>query len=191
MGQQDMPARFQDTPEAEVVGRAINGDQEAFGDLYEKYLDAIFRYIYYRVNNHHEAEDLTETVFLKAWEALGSYRLSNVPFKAWLYRIAHNLVIDLYRTQKQEAPLDGHTGFSDDGQSPEEQVVWLERTEQLLAAMAGLDEDHRQVLSLRFINELSHAETAYIMNRSEGAVRVLQHRALNALRHCLASRAGL
>jgi RNA polymerase sigma-70 factor, ECF subfamily len=186
-----MPARFQDTPEAEVVARAIKGDQEAFGDLYEKYLDAIFRYIYYRVNNHHEAEDLTETVFLKAWEALGSYRLSSVPFKAWLYRIAHNLVVDLYRTHKVEAPLDGQMGFSDDGQNPEEQVVWLERTELLMSAMDQLEEDHQQVLALRFINELSHAETAYIMNRSEGAVRVLQHRALNALRLCLKDRSAL
>jgi RNA polymerase sigma-70 factor, ECF subfamily len=186
-----MPARFQDTPEAEVVVRAVEGDQEAFGDLYEKYLDAIFRYIYYRVNNHHEAEDLTETVFLKAWEALGSYRVSNVPFRAWLYRIAHNLVVDLYRTQKVEAPLDGQIGFSADGHNPEEQVAWLERTEQLMDAMAELDEDHRQVLSLRFISELSHAETAYIMNRSQGAVRVLQHRALIALRYCLKDRSEI
>lgn len=180
-----MQARYQETPEAELVARAVKGDQEAFGDLYEEYLDPIFRYIYYKVSNTSEAEDLTEAVFLKAWEAIGAYRLGDIPFKAWLYRIAHNVVVDHYRTRKNVAPIENYLWLSDDGKSPEEAAIWQERVTLLIKAMSQLDESYQQVLSLRFVSELSHAETASVMNRSEGAVRVLQHRALNALRECL------
>jgi RNA polymerase sigma-70 factor, ECF subfamily len=180
-----MPARYQDTPEAELVIRAIQGNKEAFGDLYELYLDAIFRYIYYRVHNSADAEDLTETVFLKAWEALPAYRLSEVPFKAWLYRIAHNVIIDQYRVFKYEMPLESQLFLYDDDLGPEEKVSRQENHEHLLAAFVQLEPTYQEVLSLRFISGLSHAETGSVMARSEGAVRVLQHRALNALRTCL------
>jgi RNA polymerase sigma-70 factor, ECF subfamily len=180
-----MPASNQDTPEVELVTRAIQGDKEAFGTLYEQYLDAIFRYIYYRVHNNADAEDLTETVFLKVWEALPAYQISEVPFKAWLYRIAHNVVIDQYRAFKVQVPLESQIALHDDGLGPEEMAAIQENSERLFTALAQLEPAYQQVLLLRFVNGLSHTETSSVMTRSEGAIRVLQHRALNALRDCL------
>lgn len=181
-----MSTGYPETTEAELVTLAIAGDAEAFGDLYERYLTPIFQYIYYRVSNHAEAEDLTEIVFLKAWEALPGYRLGKAPFQAWLYRIAHNIVIDHYRTRKEQVAIDEQPLAAGEAYLPESQAIELEQSNRLLAAVAQLDEAYQEVLTLRFLNELSHAEVAEIMDRSEGAVRVLQHRALNALRDCLA-----
>jgi len=96
-----MPTGDPAASDAELIVRAVQGDADAFGDLYERYLDQIYRYVYYRVANSLEAEDLTETVFLKAWESLPGMRtnVKSMNFQAWLYRIAHNLVVDRYRMQ--------------------------------------------------------------------------------------------
>jgi RNA polymerase sigma-70 factor (ECF subfamily) len=171
--------------DADLVARAQRGDRGAFGDLYERHLDAIFRYVYYRVGEQREAEDLTETVFLKAWEALDRYKASAVPFTAWLYRIAHNLLIDRHRAFKEETALpDDHADHTPHTNPEAEAQRHLEQAA-LTTALAQLEPDHQHVLTLRFINDLSHAETARIMGRTEGAVRVLQHRALAALRQLL------
>ena len=90
-----------DRTDQELLGRALDGDTEAFGDLYERYLDEIQRFVFYRVADRFEAEDLTEVVFIKAWEALPRFESSNVNLRAWLYRIAHNTIIDHYRTRRQ------------------------------------------------------------------------------------------
>jgi RNA polymerase sigma-70 factor, ECF subfamily len=180
-----MPAGYQDMPEAKLVTRAIQGNKEAFGDLYEMYLNPIFRYIYYRVHNNADAEDLTETVFLKAWEALPAYQISEAPFKAWLYRIAHNVIIDQYRLFRYESSLESQPFLYDDELGPEEKATSQENNERLFEAFSQLEPAYQEVLSLRFISGLSHAETGSVMARSAGAVRVLQHRALHALRNCL------
>jgi RNA polymerase sigma-70 factor (ECF subfamily) len=171
--------------DAQLVARAIEGDREAFGDLYERHLAAIYRYIYYRVGEPHEAEDLTEVVFLRAWEALGRYRSGDAPLMVWLYRIAHNLLIDRYRTAKELVPLEEHHPDGALHHQPERVMEVREEHHRLAKALQQLDPAQQQVLTLRFIAELSHAETATIMGRSEGAVRVLQHRALAALRTML------
>ena len=166
-----------------LVRKAIQGDKEAFGDLYEHYLDPIYRYIYYRVPEHTDAEDLTEQVFLNAWEALPKARkIKN--FRAWLYRIAHNLVADFHRAKKT-------TSLETTGPFPA-QTVPLERQvqnklegEHLAEVISQLEEQLQQVIILRFINQHSHAETANIMGLKEGHVRVLQHRALKQLRPLL------
>ncbi len=186
-----MPAQSSELSEEQLIQRAQRGDANAFGDLYEQQLAAIYRYIFYRVGNVAEAEDLTETVFLKAWEALGRYRWREVPFSAWLYRIAHNIIIDRYRSDHETVSYDDQTEVHDEADGPEEWLAEVETTEVLIEALAQLPPDHQQVLVLRFINGLNHAETSRVLGRSEEAVRVLQHRALKAMRVILQKQTAL
>jgi RNA polymerase sigma-70 factor (ECF subfamily) len=180
-----MPSPSIKPAEEDLIARAVQGDADAFGDLYERYLALIYRYVFYRVNDVAEAEDLTEQVFLKAWEALDHYQLREVPFSAWLYRIAHNVVVDRHRTHKETLPLDGQLMLRDVASGPEDRLDWCETIESLAQALSQLSPIQQQVLTLRFISGLSHAETARVLERSEEAVRVLQHRALGALRELL------
>jgi RNA polymerase sigma-70 factor, ECF subfamily len=165
--------------EAGLTTRARQGDKEAFGDLYERYLDDIFQYISYRVGDHHDAEDLTEQVFLKAWEGIGRYR-EEVPYRAWIYRIAHNTVIDHYRRRKGLLELTENMAPSGKEPGIEEKLLQEEKATQLANAIRRLSPLHQDVLILRFINGFSMKEVAQILDRSVGAVRVLQHRALKS-----------
>jgi RNA polymerase sigma-70 factor (ECF subfamily) len=175
--------------EADLIARAARGEAEAFGALYERHLEPLYRYVYVRVGDVAEAEDLTEMVFLKAWEALGRYRADELRFRALLYRIAHNLIIDRHRTRRQEDSLDGAEGHGAEPRETEAGVIAKElaneRTAALAAALARLEPLQQQVLALRFVSGLSHAETARVLGKSDGAVRVLQHRALASLRGLL------
>jgi RNA polymerase sigma-70 factor, ECF subfamily len=168
--------------EAQLVERALGGNREAFGDLYERHLPAIYRYIFYRTGEATEAEDLTETVFLKAWQAFGTYKPSEVAFIGWLYRIAHNLLVDRYRTKRPEARVNDDERDSAHSSNPEAEALRKESTAHLALAVSQLDPLYQEVLALRFISGLSHAETAQIIGRNEGGVRVIQHRALALLR---------
>jgi len=180
-----MPSPSIKPAEEDLIARAVQGDADAFGDLYERYLTLIYRYVFYRVNDVAEAEDLTEQVFLKAWEALGHYQIRAVPFSAWLYRIAHNVVVDRHRAHKETLPLNGQLVLPDVTSGPEDRLDWRETIDSLAHALSQLSPIHQQVLTLRFVSGLSHAETARVLERSEEAVRVLQHRALGALRELL------
>lgn len=166
--------------ESKLTARARQGDKEAYGDLYELYLDEIYRYIFYRVSNEADAEDLTEQVFLKAWENLSNYR-GDVPLKAWLYRIARNTTVDHYRTRKQNIPLDENMSLIDKKDQPEEKALTQETALRLNGAISKLSPLHQDVIILRFVNGYSTEEIAQILERSNGAVRVLQHRALKAI----------
>ena len=177
-------SKSNDFPDQDLLARAIQGDAEAFGDLYERHLDEILRYVFYRVANRFEAEDLTETVFLKAWEALPRFESSRVNLRAWLYRIAHNVVVDHYRMRRATATL-ADVPLRDDHPLPEQRVQAREQNQQLALAIQSLDANLQNVIICRFINGLSHAETAHIMGMREGHVRVLQHRALKKLRQWL------
>lgn len=170
----------------ELIQKAVNGDQEAYGDLYERYLDQIYRYVYYRVQTAEEAEDLTESTFVRVWEDLRTRR--NKPeiknFRAWLYRAAHNLVIDHLRKNKPVmVELDEsieNTKNKDEG--IEETVLARIDSLMLAKALKKLETTARQVIVLRFLNGLSHAETAQALDLKEGHVRVIQYRALKILR---------
>ncbi|MCL4499073.1 MAG: sigma-70 family RNA polymerase sigma factor [Chloroflexi bacterium] len=181
----DGDAKMPLTDEGSLVERAVRREADAFGQLYECHVDRIYRYVYYRVGSSSEAEDLTEQVFLKAWEAIDRYQHRGTPFAAWLYRLAHNLVVDHYRGKRITAPLE------DVGESEEPSVdVSLEveeslEAEEVRAALSQLNPEHQQLLILRFIEGLSHAEAAEIIGKSEGAARVIQHRALQALARAL------
>ena len=169
----------------ELVNRALDGDAEAFGDLYELYLDEIYRYIYYRVAEQAEAEDLTEIVFLKAWETLPEISEPMDDIRAWLYRVAHNLVIDRHRTRKQTVPLEETLAHSEHP-TPEGVALNLDASRELALKIGQLKPILQQVLLCRFVSDMSHAETARTMGLREGHVRVLQYRALKEIRRLLA-----
>jgi RNA polymerase sigma-70 factor (ECF subfamily) len=171
--------------EEQLVARALAGDETAFGELYERYLADIYQYIYYRVNCRREAEDLSEGVFLRAWKALDENPPREVTFRLWLYRIAHNAVVDHYRARKELVGLEVAADIPDPVAGPEEAVAGRENIAELRRAMQLLSEDQQEVLICRFITGLSHTETATVMARSEQAVRALQYRAIVGLRNLL------
>jgi RNA polymerase sigma-70 factor (ECF subfamily) len=169
--------------ESELVHRAMRKDPAAFGQLYELHLDSIYRYIYYRVGNAAEAEDLTEQVFLKAWEHIGAYDDRGLPFAAWLYRMAHNLVIDYHLTRKVAEPLSEFLVEKSPG--PQETAELHMEMAEVAAALRRLSPDYQQIIILRFAQGCTHAEAAAIMGKSEGALRALQCRALTSLHEAL------
>lgn len=172
------------TNDASLVEQAQAGDAEAFGVLYERYAQRIFRFLFAQLSRRADAEDLTSDVFLRAWHSLPRYRERRFPFSAYLFRIARNVLIDHYRSSRYEGVLstDDLNGFADGKASSSEIVATKFEHQDLYKNLGELRENYRTVLVLRFLNELSPKETAQVMRRSEGAVRVLQHRALAALR---------
>jgi len=172
--------------ERRLVQKAKSGDSDAFAQIYDAYIERVYRYIYFRVTDDASAEDLTSQVFLKAWENLDRYQIGNSPYLAWLYTIARNLVIDYYRTKKETVNLDDAVHLKTDGPSPDDEVQGRFEVQALRAAMHFLTDEQQQVLILRFIAGLSTEQVAGIMDKREGAIRALQMRALQSLsRHML------
>ncbi len=169
--------------EDELVRLACNGDSEAFGQLYERLFDRVYRYIYFRVTDDLTAEDLTSNVFLKAWEHLPRFSAGDSPFIAWLYTIAHNTVIDHYRTKKQTAPLDEISALAAPDPLPDEQYNRRFDAESLRRSLQQLTELQREVVTMKLINGMTTDEIAARLRKSPGAVRALQMRALQSLAH--------
>lgn len=174
--------------ESELIQRAIGRDAGAFGELYRQNLTRIYRYIYYRIGQSSDAEDLTEQTFLKAWEAIDRFRDQGVPFSAWLYRLAHNLIIDFRRTSHEAAPIEDLQEMEAAQRPLDELAAGRIEEREVLLAIARLTPEQQQVIILRFIQGMSHADVAAILGKNEGAVRVVQHRALQALHALLAGR---
>jgi RNA polymerase sigma-70 factor (ECF subfamily) len=177
-------SEYSGADDIQLLRRAQEGDREAFGDLYMRHAQAVFRFLYAHLDNRLDAEDLTAEVFLRVWRSLPGYREQGIPFQALLFRIARNALIDLYRRsdhveqalEMDDLPdLEGLT-------NPGDQVVTRSEYQRVREVLGRLKEDYRSVLVLRFFSGLSPEETALVMGRSTGAVRVLQHRALAALR---------
>lgn len=164
--------------------RASQGDQDAFGLLYERYVERIFNYVYYRTGNLHDAEDLTARVFQRAMNHIKNYTDRGVPFSAWLYRIAHNLVANWHRdrSRKQEIPLDDLPILPTKGDHPEKNLMRSQEQDALLRMIRKLPPERQNLLILKFVENMSNAEIGAILNRSEGAVKSLYHRTLLALR---------
>ncbi len=166
-----------------LVESAANGNFEAFGELYHIYLDRIYRYVFHQVNDKMTAEDITEEVFLKAWKAIRSCKGKSDTFSSWLYRIAHNHLINTIHSLQRCTSVENEnlTGISD----PKLEIeTGLERQE-LLKVITSLPQNQRQVIILKFIEGLDNREIGQVMDKSEGAIRVLQMRALTALRQKL------
>ena len=170
--------------ESLLIQQAAAGDTTAFGEIYTRYLDMIYRYVYYRVGDNHDAEDLTEQVFLKAWKSIQTYKDQGVKFSSWLYRIAHNMVIDFHRKCAADSKME-QDYVMDEDLTTQFRKHDLEEASALSQAIATLTEEQQQIILLRFIEGLSHAEAARIMNKTEGACRMLQNRALVELYHQL------
>ncbi|MDQ4078537.1 MAG: sigma-70 family RNA polymerase sigma factor [Chloroflexota bacterium] len=172
-----------ETDDGVLIRRARDGDTEAFGTLYVRYLDPIYRYIYFRMGEQSEAEDITEQVFLKAWEALPGYEQRGHPFSSWLYRIAGNMVVDYHRRAEtvRLAEVADEVIMQEMPVNPAEQVIRREEMATLAKAIAQLPDEQQQTIILRFIEGLSHSEVADLLGKSEGACRALQYRALAAL----------
>jgi RNA polymerase sigma-70 factor (ECF subfamily) len=170
--------------EEDVLARASQGDKDAFGELYEHYTERIFNYVYYRTGNVHDAEDLTARVFQRAMNHIQNYTDRGVPFSAWLYRIAHNLVANWHRdrSRKQEIPIDDLPILPARSDHPETTLVRTEEQDALLRLIRRLPPERQNLLILKFVENLSNAEIGQIMGRSEGAVKSLYHRTLLALR---------
>jgi RNA polymerase sigma-70 factor (ECF subfamily) len=168
----------------DALTRAAAGDSEAFGILYDRYIGRIYNYIYYRTGNQHDAEDLTSRVFTRAMKHIVNYQDRGVPFSAWLYRIAHNLVANWHRdnSRRQEITLDDAYRMGSDRELPESALMRTEEERVLLNIIRHLPEDRQQLLILKFVEHLSNAEIGHIMGRTEGAIKSLYHRTLLSLR---------
>lgn len=175
--------------ESELVEEAKH-DSAAFGLLYERYVDRIYQYIYSRVGNRTEAEDLTSGVFMRVRKALPRYVDRGAPFASWLYRIAHNLVANFHRDQGRRAtiPIDLLPLTSRPDDAPEEVAELRDALRMLRRVVATLQEDRRELLRLKHIEGLSNAQIGQMMGRTEGAIKSLYHRTLVALREELARR---
>lgn len=171
----------------ELVGRASAArDQAAFGELYDRFLDPVYRYLYYRTGSVIEAEDLTEQVFLKAWTAIQRFRWQGKPFQAWLYTLAHNLLVDHRRRARPITSLDdGDRAMDVESESATRELTqWID-AELLASAVSQLTSDQQQVIVLKFIDGFDTARIAELLDKQEGTVRALQMRALRSLRRVL------
>lgn len=174
--------------EHDLILKAKGGEAEAFGRLYDHYLPAIYRFILLKVGQREEAEDLTHHVFLKAWTSMGtSYSEQGFPFSSWLYRIARNSVIDHYRRIKPTSSIEEEENREELINRPavESLIDKKEASKQIMSALKELKETEQDVVIMRFIEDLSVKETAEAVNKSEGAVKVIQHRALEKIRKIL------
>lgn len=177
------PASSQRAAEALLVNQAKQ-DPHAFGLLYERYVDRIYAYIYNRVHNVQEAEDLTARTFYRALAKLDTYEDRGLPFSAWLYRIAHNLVANYHRdhSRRQFVPLDLISLPGRRQNEPEEVIARQEEHETLWEAIERLPAERRDLLIYKFGNRLSNLEIGELMDKSEGAIKSLYFRTLAALR---------
>lgn len=171
--------------ESQLVRRAVQRDHDAFTQLYDAYATKIYRYIYCRVGSRAETEDLCGQVFLRAWEAIERYTWRGYPFSSWLYRVAHNLVVDHYRGKQDCTSLDHTAAVEETG--PDADVI-LQRalvSEDLRRAIRQLTEEQQQVIILKFVGGYSNEEVARMLRKKNGAIRALQYRALRSLQQIL------
>lgn len=170
-----------------IIERAIQGDDEAFSLLYQENLKKIYNYIYYRTGNSHDAEDLTARVFQRALNHISKYKKTAVPFSAWLYRIAHNLVANWHRdnNRRKEVSLEEQTETRNKQEIPEREIEDRQEIEFLLKSIRCLSHDRQMILILKYVEDLSNKEIGDIMRKSEGAIKSLYHRTLIELRENL------
>jgi RNA polymerase sigma-70 factor (ECF subfamily) len=172
--------------EQNLIAKAATGDSEAFGVLYDEYHPQIYRFVFLKVSSKEDAEDLTHQVFMNALEHMPGYRHQGFPFSSWLYRIARNAVIDHYRTRKEKVSLEDADpevfAVSEDIQVDTNRVLEFEKVRKAIAKLSDL---HQDVIIMRFVEELAIREVAVALKKSEGAVKLLQHRAIAELQRII------
>ena len=172
--------------EDKLIQDAVGGEASAFGSLYDHYQPKIYRFVVIKVSQREEAEDLTHQVFMHAWTHIGQYRDVGFPFSSWLYRIARNQVIDHYRTKKVHLPIDevDEDRFAIDAAHERtlDDAMALERVRNAIRLMKP---EYQDVIIMRFIEDLSIKETAHALGKTEGAVKLMQHRAMKSLQNIL------
>jgi RNA polymerase sigma-70 factor (ECF subfamily) len=182
MEQNNSPLRDEEL----LVQRAQKQDSEAFAQIYEAYFDKIYRYLAVRIRNETEAEDMTQQVFMKVLQSISSYKSKGLPFSSWIYRIAHNQMVDFMRQQNKKSTVDiEELQLPYTGEDPQHRLEQEVDIEELKKATQKLTAAQQEVLSLRFTGELSIAQCAEIMGKSEGAIKALQHSAVLSLRKAL------
>jgi RNA polymerase sigma-70 factor (ECF subfamily) len=172
-----------DGEEEKLIQDAVKvGDSSAFGKLYDHYQPMIYRFVLVKVGRREEAEDITHQVFLQAWQNIRTYRHRGYPFGSWLYRIARNQVIDHYRAQKDDVALDTLDGENVSFQTNQPDISLRIDMEKVMVAIRELKPEYQDAVIFRFIEDLSIRETADAMHKTEGAVKLIQHRAIEELR---------
>jgi RNA polymerase sigma-70 factor (ECF subfamily) len=191
-GRANLPTLKPPAPDERALIELAKRDPETFGLLYERYVGKIYSYIYYRTGNEHDAEDLTARVFVRALKRLSTYTDRGLPFSAWLYRIAHNLVANWHRDQSRRkvVPLDETLVNGLQSEAPEYAAENRQEEEFLLETIRRLPAERQQVLVLKFIEHMSNAEIGAVLNRSEGAIKSLYHRTLLSLREDIEKQTG-
>ena len=174
--------------EESLVRQAKERDEAALTQLYEGNFDKIYRYIVLKIGDRTEAEDMTQQVFLKAFKSISGYQSKGSPFSSWLFRIAHNQIVDYWRkkSKRPTVPLEETLVGSSDS-NPDSDVERKMEIEKLVVATRGLTEMQREVISLRFAGGLPVAQVAKLMGKSEGAIKALQHSAVVSLRRMMAT----
>jgi RNA polymerase sigma-70 factor, ECF subfamily len=181
----DIEVAVEEDPRREermLVQAAIDRESSAFAELYDRHVVRVYRHIYYLVNDAREAEDLTAQTFLKAWEAVDRYKERGAPFVAWLLRIAHNLAVSNLRARRDHSELQDYYVDPNMTRNPEQALDQTTDEEHVREAVLKLRAEQRQVIMLRFVEEMDYREVAAVIGKSVPAVRVIQHRALGNLR---------
>lgn len=170
---------------SKLVTAIQSGDTEAFGQLYDLFCRQVYRFIYYRVGTREDAEDLTETIFVKAFEKLPGYKDTGLPFEAWLFRVARNEVIDFYRTKKQHVALSEALAVPDDGPTLMDRVEKIMTLEVVRRVLTTLPASYQEIILLTYAQDLDNSEISIILQKPVSHIRVLQSRALGALRKAM------
>ena len=184
---EDAPARESTEHVRELVARGQQGDRDALEELYLIHFDRIYSYLHVSVGNRHDAEDLTTQTFLKMLEKIGTFRWQSAPFSAWLFRIAHNLAMDHFRARRRWQPEE-EVPEPPGEEEPSAELTAMQTIgrESMLKLIDRLSPEQQQVLTLKFVFNLPNAEVAAILDKTEGAIKSLQHRALVSLQKQIA-----
>lgn len=169
--------------EEKLIQDAVKeGDSSAFGKLYDHYQPMIYRFVLIKVSRREEAEDITHQVFFQAWQSIRTYQHRGYPFGSWLYRIARNQVIDHYRSQKDDVSLEAADLEDASHQVSQPDISSKMDMERVMAAIHNLKPEYQDAIILRFVEDLSIRETAHAMEKTEGAIKLIQHRAIEELK---------
>jgi RNA polymerase sigma-70 factor (ECF subfamily) len=184
---EDAPARESTEHVRELVARGQQGDRDALEELYLIHFDRIYSYLHVSVGNRHDAEDLTTQTFLKMLEKIGSFKWQSAPFSAWLFRIAHNLAMDHFRSRRRWQPEE-EVPEPPGEEEPSAELLAMHTIgrESMLKLIERLSPEQQQVLTLKFVFNFANADVATILEKTEGAIKSLQHRALASLQKQIA-----